>query len=146
MSSMLITVELVLNRVCQEQPKFSFSCHILFVKIKCPENIYLKGNFYIKVFTTFATNPLPGLPIMFGLNHRPTSAHSDNKRNQSENSSNSSFSGSLNVTEPEPNFCGFYNPDFIIYSSLGSFYIPCIIMVVLYTRIFRVRNNVCRNI
>jgi hypothetical protein len=38
----------------------------------------------------------------------------------------------------EQNFCGFYNPDYIIYSSLGSFYIPCLVMVVLYTRIFRV--------
>ena len=39
---------------------------------------------------------------------------------------------------PEPVICMFYNPDFIIYSSLGSFYIPCLIMVVLYTRIFKV--------
>ncbi|CAH1796945.1 unnamed protein product [Owenia fusiformis] len=34
--------------------------------------------------------------------------------------------------------CSFYNSDFIIYSSLGSFYIPAIIMVILYARIFRV--------
>ena len=34
--------------------------------------------------------------------------------------------------------CAFYNPDFIIYSSLGSFYIPCFIMIVLYFRIFKV--------
>lgn len=40
----------------------------------------------------------------------------------------------------EPSFCGFYNPDYIIYSSLGSFYIPCLVMVVLYTRIFRVSS------
>ena len=32
--------------------------------------------------------------------------------------------------------CGFYNPEFIIYSSLCSFYIPCIFMVFLYSRIF----------
>ena len=38
----------------------------------------------------------------------------------------------------EPLICAFYNPDFIIYSSLGSFYIPCLVMIVLYTRIFRV--------
>ena len=36
------------------------------------------------------------------------------------------------------NFCGFYNPEFIIYSSLGSFYIPWLIMVVLYSSIFKV--------
>ena len=42
---------------------------------------------------------------------------------------------------PEPVICMFYNPDFIIYSSLGSFYIPCLIMVVLYTRIFKVSRS-----
>ena len=34
--------------------------------------------------------------------------------------------------------CAFFNPDFIIYSSLGSFYIPCFIMIILYFRIFKV--------
>jgi len=32
--------------------------------------------------------------------------------------------------------CGFYNPEYIIYSSLCSFYIPCVFMVFLYSRIF----------
>ena len=32
--------------------------------------------------------------------------------------------------------CGFYNPEFIIYSSLCSFFIPCVFMVFLYSRIF----------
>lgn len=36
-----------------------------------------------------------------------------------------------------PNLCVFYNSDFLIYSSMGSFYIPCIIMILLYWRIFR---------
>ena len=36
-----------------------------------------------------------------------------------------------------PWLCIFYNSDFIIYSSMGSFYIPCIVMLVLYWRIFR---------
>ena len=36
--------------------------------------------------------------------------------------------------------CIFYNSDFIIYSSLSSFYIPCVIMVCLYYRIFQVRG------
>lgn len=36
--------------------------------------------------------------------------------------------------------CAFYNPDFIIYSSLGSFYIPCIVMVFIYVRIFKVNK------
>ncbi len=34
--------------------------------------------------------------------------------------------------------CAFYNPDFIIWSSLGSFYIPCFVMIFLYVRIFKV--------
>ncbi|XP_014680418.1 PREDICTED: dopamine D2-like receptor, partial [Priapulus caudatus] len=34
--------------------------------------------------------------------------------------------------------CVFYNSDFIIYSSISSFYIPCIIMVILYYKIFKV--------
>lgn len=42
-------------------------------------------------------------------------------------------------TSPQrtPELCIFYNSDFIIYSSLGSFYIPCILMVYLYYRIFK---------
>lgn len=42
-------------------------------------------------------------------------------------------------TSPEriPELCIFYNSDFIIYSSLGSFYIPCVLMVFLYYRIFK---------
>jgi len=35
-----------------------------------------------------------------------------------------------------PTICTFYNSDFLIYSSMGSFYIPCVIMVCLYSRIF----------
>ncbi|XP_054719158.1 dopamine D2-like receptor, partial [Uloborus diversus] len=42
-------------------------------------------------------------------------------------------------TSPEriPNLCVFYNSDFIICSSLSSFYIPCIVMIYLYYKIFR---------
>ncbi|KAF8792574.1 Dopamine D2-like receptor like protein [Argiope bruennichi] len=39
--------------------------------------------------------------------------------------------------ERQPNLCVFYNSDFIIYSSLSSFYIPCLVMVYLYYKIFR---------
>ncbi|RWS27606.1 dopamine D2-like receptor, partial [Leptotrombidium deliense] len=49
------------------------------------------------------------LPIVFGLNRTP---------------------------QRDPTICIFYNSDFIIYSSLGSFYIPCILMVFLYYKIF----------
>lgn len=35
------------------------------------------------------------------------------------------------------NHCTFVNADFILYSSLFSFYIPCIVMIYLYIRIFK---------
>ena len=54
-----------------------------------------------------------GLPIVLGLNHTPLR---------------------------DPTLCVFYNSDFVIYSSLSSFYIPCIIMVFLYYQIFKVFN------
>lgn len=47
--------------------------------------------------------------------------------------------GLNNTPERVADACLFYNSDFIIYSSLSSFYIPCIIMVFLYYNIFRVR-------
>ncbi|GIX73863.1 dopamine D2-like receptor [Caerostris extrusa] len=42
-------------------------------------------------------------------------------------------------TSPErtPQLCVFYNSDFIIYSSLSSFYIPCLVMIFLYYKIFK---------
>jgi hypothetical protein len=45
----------------------------------------------------------------------------------------------MNYTERRaktPTLCTFYNSDFLIYSSMGSFYIPCIVMTLLYWRIF----------
>jgi hypothetical protein len=47
-----------------------------------------------------------------------------------------------NINQHQQFVCAFYNPDFIIYSSLGSFYIPCVIMVFLYIRIFSVSTSV----
>ena len=46
----------------------------------------------------------------------------------------------INYTErrhEHPSLCTFYNADFLIYSSMASFYVPCVIMTVLYGRIFR---------
>jgi len=40
-----------------------------------------------------------------------------------------------------PTLCTFYNADFIIYSSMGSFYVPCVAMLMLYWKIFRVIND-----
>jgi len=48
--------------------------------------------------------------------------------------------GLNNTPDRLPDLCLFYNSDFIIYSSLSSFYIPCIIMVFLYYNIFKVSN------
>ncbi|KAG8230261.1 hypothetical protein J437_LFUL013963 [Ladona fulva] len=45
--------------------------------------------------------------------------------------------GLNNTANRRPDLCVFYNSDFIIYSSLSSFYIPCIIMVFLYYNIFK---------
>jgi len=33
-----------------------------------------------------------------------------------------------------PSVCTFYNADFLIYSSMASFYVPCVIMTVLYVQ------------
>ena len=61
-----------------------------------------------------------GSPIVFGLNTSP---------------------------ERIPELCIFYNSDFIIYSSLGSFYIPCCLMVFLYYKIFKaIRKRAKRQI
>lgn len=46
--------------------------------------------------------------------------------------------GLNNTPDRVPDQCVFFNSDFIIFSSLSSFYIPCIIMVFLYYSIFGV--------
>ncbi|XP_074652280.1 D(2) dopamine receptor-like [Tubulanus polymorphus] len=44
----------------------------------------------------------------------------------------------MNYTDNrKENECGFYNSDFLIYSSMGSFYIPTVLMIILYYKIFR---------
>ncbi|KAG6464678.1 hypothetical protein O3G_MSEX014667, partial [Manduca sexta] len=45
--------------------------------------------------------------------------------------------GLNNTPDRSPNQCLFNNTDYVIYSSLGSFYIPCIIMMFLYYNIFK---------
>ncbi|KAH1019601.1 hypothetical protein HUJ04_009393, partial [Dendroctonus ponderosae] len=45
--------------------------------------------------------------------------------------------GLNNTSDRISNACLFFNSDFIIFSSLSSFYIPCIIMVFLYYSIFK---------
>ncbi|XP_075977233.1 dopamine D2-like receptor isoform X1 [Anticarsia gemmatalis] len=45
--------------------------------------------------------------------------------------------GLNNTPDRRPGDCLFNNKDYVIYSSLGSFYIPCIIMMFLYYNIFK---------
>ncbi|KAF7490628.1 Dopamine D2-like receptor [Sarcoptes scabiei] len=58
-----------------------------------------------------------GLPIMLGANRSP---------------------------DRIPELCIFYNSNFIIYSSLWSFYVPCLIMVILYYKIFKAIHDRAR--
>ena len=81
---------------------------------------------------------------MLGANHIPDEAKMTST-STSELSSSSVNETSIETTPVEESestefVCAFYNPDFIIWSSLGSFYIPCCVMVFLYARIFRVRG------
>lgn len=67
---------------------------------------------WLTILLVWAISAAIGSPIVLGLNNTP---------------------------DRTPDQCLFYNTDFIIYSSLSSFYIPCIIMVFLYYNIFKVR-------
>lgn len=67
---------------------------------------------WLTILLVWAISAAIGSPIVLGLNNTP---------------------------DRIPDQCMFYNTDFIIYSSLSSFYIPCIIMVFLYYNIFKVR-------
>lgn len=67
----------------------------------------------ITILLVWAISVAIGSPIVLGLNNTPNRV---------------------------PDLCLFYNSDFMLFSSLSSFYIPCIIMVFLYWNIFKVRN------
>lgn len=69
---------------------------------------------WLTILLVWAISAAIGSPIVLGLNNTP---------------------------DRIPDQCLFYNTDFIIYSSLSSFYIPCIIMVFLYYNIFKVRKR-----
>ncbi|XP_015119851.1 dopamine D2-like receptor [Diachasma alloeum] len=69
---------------------------------------------WLTILLVWAISAAIGSPIVLGLNNTP---------------------------ERLPDLCLFYNSDFIIYSSLSSFYIPCIIMVFLYWNIFKALRN-----
>ncbi|XP_036145423.1 dopamine D2-like receptor isoform X5 [Monomorium pharaonis] len=69
---------------------------------------------WLTILLVWAISAAIGSPIVLGLNNTP---------------------------DRIPDQCLFYNSDFIIYSSLSSFYIPCIIMVFLYYNIFKALRN-----
>ena len=53
----------------------------------------------------------------------------------------------MNYTERRrltPTLCTFYNSDFLICSSMASFYIPCLVMLVLYCKMFRSIRQMAR--
>ncbi|XP_037039796.1 dopamine D2-like receptor isoform X2 [Bradysia coprophila] len=64
----------------------------------------------ITILLVWAISVAIGSPIVLGLNNTPNRVK---------------------------DLCLFYNSDFILFSSLSSFYIPCIIMVFLYWNIFK---------
>ena len=101
---------------------------------------------YFIIATCWAASCAIGLPIMAGLNHRPDNNINITNINISDiNNINISdiISNNTNLqVEEEQVICAFYNPDFIIWSSLGSFYIPCLVMITLYYRIFKVGGGV----
>ncbi|XP_076682686.1 dopamine D2-like receptor isoform X2 [Andrena cerasifolii] len=72
---------------------------------------------WLTILLVWAISAAIGSPIVLGLNNTP---------------------------DRVPDQCLFYNADFIIYSSLSSFYIPCIIMVFLYYNIFKALRNRAR--
>ena len=87
---------------------------------------------------------------MLGANPLP---ESENTTEISTTTTNTILSEQLNETSnlnttnnDEAFVCAFYNPEFIIISSLGSFYIPCVIMIFLYIRIFSVRTYLHKNV
>ncbi|XP_070202012.1 dopamine D2-like receptor [Littorina saxatilis] len=66
---------------------------------------------YVMIAITWIISVAISMPISLGVNYSPDRIEGD---------------------------CFFYNSDFIIYSSMGSFYIPSIIMIFLYWKIYRV--------
>lgn len=70
---------------------------------------------WLTILLVWAISAAIGSPIVLGLNNTP---------------------------DRTPDLCMFYNTDFIMYSSLSSFLIPCIIMIFLYYSIFKVSEAI----
>lgn len=78
------------------------------------------GRTSVMLALTWFTSVAVSLPIAVGINYTPRRAQT-------------------------PTLCTFYNADFLIYSSMTSFYIPSIVIVFLYWRIFRVIHSRMRH-
>ncbi|CAB4056235.1 DRD2 [Lepeophtheirus salmonis] len=88
---------------------------------------------YVIILLCWMASIMIGSPVMLGANNIPDT----NIITEVINGTND-----VSTTLQEKEFvCAFYNPEFIIYSSLGSFYIPCIVMIFLYVRIFKALHN-----
>ena len=79
------------------------------------------------------------LSALSNQSHLNVSNETDTLSNWNTTDRDATYWNNSNGEEVSHEFvCAFYNPDFIIYSSLGSFYIPCMVMIFLYGRIFKV--------
>jgi len=67
---------------------------------------------YVTLVLTWIVSIAVSLPIPLGMNYTPRRTRT-------------------------PWLCILYNSDFIIFSSMTSFYVPCVLMIVLYWRTFR---------
>lgn len=98
-----------------------FSLHFRYIAVTQPIK-YAKHKNSLRIFVTillvWAISIAIGSPIVLGLNNTPNRV---------------------------PDLCAFFNTNFIIFSSLVSFYIPCIIMVFLYWNIFKVSKYRIQN-
>lgn len=104
------------NRIFNKK-KCSFSFHCRYIAVTQPIKYAKHKNsrrVCLTILLVWAISAAIGSPIVLGLNNTP---------------------------DRIPDLCVFYNSDFIIYSSLSSFYIPCIIMVFLYWNIFKVNRS-----
>lgn len=70
---------------------------------------------FVTILLVWAISIAIGSPIVLGLNNTPNRV---------------------------PDLCAFFNSNFIIFSSMVSFYIPCIVMMFLYWSIFKVSANI----
>ena len=96
-------------------------------KVNSNETLETNRMKYLSSVGIFSTSPTLKLELM-------NTSVTDNLQHEDASS----------ISTTENDFvCAFYNPEYIIYSSLCSFFIPCVFMVFLYSRIFWVSISNC---